>query len=92
MYLFFFQNNIYIPVTRIRKKPNEGIYVRCSYITSLIGIKLDSIDKVRKNQNIPKENILCFLKRNKASINNEKRNRKLRNVLILKKLSEIGKS
>jgi hypothetical protein len=57
-----------------------------------MGMKLDSTDNVRKNQNIPNEMILYLLNDRTARMTNDKSRRKLRNVLISKKLSEIGKS
>ena len=81
-----------MPELRIRKKPKEGRYVLCSKITSAIGIMLDSTDNVRKNQNIPNEMNLYFLKRKMARMINDKSPTKLSSVRIPKKLFEIGKS
>jgi hypothetical protein len=81
-----------MPELKIRKNPNEGRYVRCSKITSFIGIKLDSIDSVRKNQKMPKEMNLYLLKENMARMISAKSIRKLSRVLISKKVFEIGKS
>jgi len=57
---------------------------------SVIGMKLDSIDNVRKNQKIPKEMILYLLKESTPKMSNRIRARKLRRVLISKKEVEIG--
>jgi hypothetical protein len=52
----------------------------------------DSIDNVRKNQEMPKEMILYLLKESIARMINDKSTRKLNNVLIPKKPVDIGKS
>jgi hypothetical protein len=57
-----------------------------------MGIKLDSIDKVRKNQKIPNEKILFLLYKNTARISNAKRRSPLSNVGISNKLLAIGTS
>jgi len=55
-------------------------------------MKLDSIDNVRKNQKIPKEIILYFLKKKIARMINDKSTRKLNKVFISKNEFETGKS
>jgi len=55
-------------------------------------MKPDTIDNVRKNQKIPKEMTLYFLKRKMATLINDKRTRKLTIVRISKKPAETGKS
>jgi hypothetical protein len=54
-------------------------------------MKLDSIDKVRKNQKMPKEMIRYLLNENIARMIRVKSTRKLNRVLISKKESAIGK-
>jgi hypothetical protein len=41
-------------IVKDRKKPTEGRYSRCSKIPSRIGMIEDSMERVRKNQRIPK--------------------------------------
>jgi len=53
---------------------------------------LDSMDKVRKNQNMPKEMILVLLNRKIARMIRDTSSRKLDIVLGSKKLFEIAKS
>src|SRR5437773_2531532 len=92
MYLYLLQSKLNKADVKIRKKPNEGRYVRCSKITSLIGMIPDSIDSVRKNQKMPNDMSLFFLKRNTPRMINERRTMKLSSVLISKNPFEIGKS
>ena len=60
MTLYLSRNKTTMAELTTRKKPNDGRYVLCSKITSAIGMMLDSIDKVRKNQKMPNDMTRCF--------------------------------
>ena len=61
IFLFLTENQLKMVVLIIKKKPNDGNYVRCSKTVSFNKMTLDSIEMVMKNQRIPNAINLFFL-------------------------------
>jgi hypothetical protein len=75
----------------IRKKPKPGRYVRCSNMTFWeIGIILDSTDRVKKNQIIPKEISRYLRKSNIPATKIPARDNRPKNVCHSKRVWETG--
>ena len=67
------------------EKPNAGKYSLCSNIASLMGIMLDSTERVMKNQKMPMEIMGLFFTSLMPRAARPVKNRKAKGVYVSKK-------